>query len=134
MRTTARETLFKIIFSSQFTQVVDAGLKKSLYKADKLDGNDVAYCDEMISLITANKQTLTEEIDTRSRAFPESRIFPADRSVLLIAMAEIIYYKQVPPAVSANEAANIAAKYSSEKSASYVNGILAEIIKDNADV
>ena len=40
MRTLARETLFKIIFASQFTGGVDSGFKSALYKAQKVAGND----------------------------------------------------------------------------------------------
>ena len=66
--------------------------------------------------------------------FPESRLFPADRSVLLIALAEIFYCEDIPDAVSVNEAANIASKYSSIKSASFVSGVLAEILKEKENV
>ena len=50
-----------------------------------------------------------------------------DKSVLLVALAEIIHMADIPYAVSINEAANIASKYSSEKSASFVSGILSEV-------
>ena len=77
---------------------------------------------------------MTKIIDTHSRLFPESRLFPADRSILLLAIAEILYFNDIPSAVSANEAANIAAKYSSEKSATFVSGILSEIIRERGNV
>ena len=69
-------------------------------------------------------------IDKKSLAFPESRLFPADRSVLFIAVAEILYCDDVPDKVAASEAANIASRYSSEKSASFISGILASVIAD----
>ena len=52
----------------------------------------------------------------------------------MIALAEIMYFDGIPEAVSVNEAANIASKYSSEKSASFVSGILSEIIRDRKNV
>ena len=42
--------------------------------------------------------------------------------------------EEIPSAVSVNEAANIASKYSSAKSASFVSGILAEIIRERENV
>ena len=134
MRTIARETLFKIIFASRFTQGVDEGFKRALYKTEKLNESDVEYCNAILGIVAEHGEEFTELLDSHSKLFPESRLFPADRSVLLIALAEIFYFKDVPNAVSVNEAANIASKYSSEKSASFVSGILSEIIREKGNV
>ncbi len=134
MRTTARETLFKIIFASRFTQGVDEGFKRALYKTEKLNESDVEYCNAILGIVAEHGEEFTDLLDSHSKLFPESRLFPADRSVLLIALAEIFYFKDVPNAVSVNEAANIASKYSSEKSASFVSGILSEIIREKGNV
>lgn len=134
MRTAARETLFKLIFASQFTDTVDSGLKRALFKNDKLDENDADYCEKTEGIIKEHAEEFASIIDNHSRLFPESRLFPADRSLLLIALAEILYFDEVPDAVSVNEAANLASKYSSEKSASFVSGILADIIREKGNV
>ena len=134
MRTTARETLFKIIFASRLTQGVDEGFKRALYKTEKLNESDVEYCNAILGIVAEHGEEFTDLLDSHSKLFPESRLFPADRSVLLIALAEIFYFKDVPNAVSVNEAANIASKYSSEKSASFVSGILSEIIREKGNV
>ena len=46
---------------------------------------------------------------------------------MLVALAEILYMDDIPDKVSLNEAANIASKYSSEKSASFISGVLSAI-------
>ena len=44
MRTIARETLFKLVFSSQFgDEGIDRTLKSNLYKINKLDDSDKEY-------------------------------------------------------------------------------------------
>lgn len=130
MRTTARETLFKILFSSQFSSSVNGELKRALYKSDKLDENDIKYCNDVLQMIKENYKTVTETIDKYSYSFPQSRIYPADKSILMIAVTEILYFKDIPNKVSVNEAANIASKYSSEKSASFISGILSSVISE----
>ena len=127
MRTIARETLFKIIFSSQFGDGVDESLKNSLYRINKLDNNDKEYCNRVLSLIAEHLGEFTALLDEHSLSFPEKRIFPADRSIMLVALAEILYMDDIPDKVSLNEAANIASKYSSEKSASFISGVLSAI-------
>ena len=133
MRTAARETLFKIVFASQFDKNEQAFIN-ALYKTEKLNKDDEEYCNAILSIINDNSVEFTELLDKHSKLFPESRLFPADRSILLIALAEILKYGKVPFAVSVNEAANIASKYSSSKSASFVSGILSEIIRERKDV
>ncbi len=132
MRTKARETLFKIIFSSQFVDAVDRSFCAGMYKAGELNEDDVKYCDRVLALVGEHSKDIASVIDGKSHAFPEARIFPADRSVLMIAVAEILYMDDVPDKVAASEAAGIAARYSSEKSAAFVNGILASVIADKA--
>lgn len=127
MRTVARETLFKILFSSQFNDDIDDGFKNSLFKLDKLTIDDIDYCNNILRLINLNEQKLLKLLDEHSTLFPEKRIFPADKSILLIAMCEILYCNDIPDKVSMNEAANIASKYSSAKSASFITGILSTI-------
>lgn len=129
MRTKARETAFKILFAAQFSDNVDS-MKRAIIKQEGLNENDVAYCNGILSTVNENKDRLVQIIDEHSRLFPESGLFPADRSILLIAIAEILFLDDIPPAVSVNEAANIASKYSSEKSATFVSGILSEIIRE----
>ena len=47
---------------------------------------------------------------------------------MLIALAEIRYMDDIPPVVSVSEATAIARKYSTAKSADFVNGVLGGII------
>ncbi len=133
MRTNAREAAFKILFATQFSG--DAGdTKRAVLGQKNLNKNDVDYCNAVLSAVSENKSAIAKIIDEHSRLFPESRLFPADRSVLFIAIAEIMYFDDIPAAVSVNEAANIASKYSSEKSATFISGILSEIIRERKNV
>ena len=134
MRTLARETLFKTLFSSQFSSVVDDNLKNALYVSAKLNDADKAYCERVFKIIEERKEEFKNLINEHSYAFPESRIYPADKSILLIALAEILYMDDVPDKVAVNEAGNIASKYSSEKSASFITGILSTVIGGKENV
>ncbi len=130
MRVTARETAFKVIFASNFTGEINRDTALALYRSEKLTEDDISYADKVLDLVEEHWNEYSAIIDRLSTSFPEVRIFPADRSVMLLALAEIYGFEDIPDVVSINEAANIAAKYSSEKSASFVSGILGEAIKE----
>ena len=130
MRTKAREVVFEVTFASRFSDGIDLNLKNALCKNEKLGKDDISYVDRVISIIGEHKEEFVKIVDELSHSFPESRIYPADISILFVALAEIKYMDDIPTAVSINEAANIASKYSSEKSASFISGILSEVVKN----
>ncbi len=134
MRTIARETLFKLVYASQFNDGVDGELKTALYKANELTADDIDYCDRVLSVITEHRGELLALLDKHSISFPEKRVFPSDKSILLIGFAEILYFDDIPDKVSLNEAANIASKYSSAKSATFITGILSAVAGGKGNV
>lgn len=127
MRTIARETLFKLLYASQFNDGVDGELKISLYKANELNADDISYCDRVLSVIEEHGEEFLQLLDKHSISFPEKRIFPSDKSILMIGFAEILYLDDIPDKVTMNEAANVASKYSSAKSATFITGILSSV-------
>jgi N utilization substance protein B len=53
-----------------------------------------------------------------------------DRNVLRSAVAEFLAYPETPKAIVINEALEIARKYSSPESVTFINGVLDSIGKD----
>ena len=53
-----------------------------------------------------------------------------DIAILEVAIAEINYLPEIPFDVTVNEAVDLTKKYSTEKSPSFVNGILVSINRD----
>jgi len=52
------------------------------------------------------------------------RLTVLDRAILRLAAAEILYFDDVPPKVSINEAVEIAKKYGDDEAGKFVNGVL----------
>lgn len=134
MRTIARETLFKLLYASQFNDGIDGELKVALYKANELNSDDITYCDRVLGVIEEHSAEFLDMLDKHSLSFPEKRIFPSDKSILMIGFAEILYCDDIPDKVTMNEAANIASKYSSAKSATFITGILSTVSGGKKDV
>ena len=58
------------------------------------------------------------------------RMVKMDKDILRIAICELVYIKGAPMKVVVDESLELAKKYSTEDSASFINGILAKIIID----
>ena len=128
MRSYAREAAFKIIFSQQFNGDCDEKFQASVCKKANLSEEERAFALDLVRLVAEHRQELSAVMNERVERFAEYRIYPADRAILLLALAEINYCKEVPPVVSVNEAVGLARKFSTENSANFVNGVLAGVI------
>ena len=135
MRNAAREAALNIVFAQQFnTDCLDA-LKKRIFKQFKLEKeDDLLFAEDLIATVEEHRAELIQGIEEACHHYKENRINPTDKSILLIALAEIRYFDEIPPVVSVSEATGLAKKYSTEKSADFVNGVLSGVInqKDGA--
>ena len=78
----------------------------------------------------ATKDEIDKLIMSRVANWEFSRIAVIDRIILRISVCELLYFDDIPPKVSINEAIEIARRYSTEKSDKFVNGVLDSILDD----
>jgi N utilization substance protein B len=69
---------------------------------------------------------LTEHV----RNWELGRLALTDRLVVRMAVAEFLYFPDIPPKVTINEALELAKAFSTEKSGAFVNGVLDAILAD----
>ncbi len=76
----------------------------------------------------------TIEIDkiirTKVANWDFKRIALIDRLILRMGICELLFFKDIPPKVSMNEAIELAKLFSTEKSGQFVNGILDAVLED----
>ena len=129
MRNAAREAALNIIFAQQFNTDCMDSLKKKIYKQFALEKDeDLLFAADLVATVEERRAELIAGIEDACHHYLENRINPMDKSILLIAMAEIKYFDDIPPVVSVSEATGLARKYSTETSADFVNGVLSGVI------
>ena len=89
------------------------------------------YAVEIAEKFKANNKAVDGEIQKYSNGWDISRLVKIDKDILRIAITELLYIKDTPVKVVADEAVELAKKYSTEDSSSFVNGILAKVILEN---
>ena len=76
-----------------------------------------------------------DEIDARIVAVTEhwdlARMAVVDRNVLRLGTYELLFREDIPPKVSINEAVELAKRYSTAESGTFVNGILDRIMNQS---
>ena len=130
MRNDAREAALNIIFAQQFNSDCIDALKRKIYKQFGVLDNedDLSFASKLVETVEKYRTELIAGIEDACHHYRENRINPMDKSILLIAMAEIRYFDDIPPVVSVSEATGLARKYSTETSADFVNGVLSGVI------
>lgn len=95
-------------------------LETKLFAKDLISGT-IEHIEEIDSIIqdAAEKWTIT-------------RMASIDRNILRFSVYELLFRKDIPAAVTINEAIEIAKKYSTSESAAFINGILDKIAKEHA--
>jgi N utilization substance protein B len=58
------------------------------------------------------------------------RIAVLDRLILRMGICELLYFKEIPPKVSMNEAIELAKLFSTERSGQFINGVLDAVLND----
>lgn len=122
-----REMLFKLVYDFCLTKSKDDLLIEEMLNEDSSLNRD--YILKNLDGIISKYDEITGEIEKHANGFKLDRIFKVDLAILVIAIYEINYLDDIPQNVSINEAVNLAKIYSTEKSGSYINGILKNFVK-----
>ena len=137
-RANARELAVHLIYSQGFTGdepdvVVATRLEKEYYKLlseenevyeERPTRTQLAYIDSVVAGVANRQEMLNAEIQKLSIGWDVSRISRLARSVMQLAIFEILFVEDVPTGVAISEAVRIAKKYDGDDTGSFVNGIL----------
>ncbi len=79
--------------------------------------------------VSARREELDREIEEASEHWSVARMPIIDRTILRVGLYELRYEPETPTAVIVSEAVRIAKTYSTERSGSFVNGVLASLAR-----
>ncbi len=137
-RANARELAVHLIYGRSFTgeepnEVISTRLDKEYYSmlasendvyTDRPNSIQLAYIDTVVSGVANRSDILNKNIQKFSIGWDISRISRLARTIMQLAMFEILYIEDVPTGVAISEAVRIAKLYDGDDTGSFVNGIL----------
>ena len=127
-RRKSREQAFALLFEKSFNDCPVEELVQAATEARDLETEPFA-----LSLAMGTESRL-EEIDTRisahSHKWSRERISRVALAVLRLAVYEMLYEDATPVSVAINEAVELAKRYGGEEDASFVNGVLGGIARE----
>ncbi len=124
VRRKAREFVLQALYSLEMTGDDPQEIKKFYIEEYKLRDKLLEFFEELFDKTVENMEYIDSIIKRHIANWDFDRIAIIDKNILRMGIAEFLYFDSIPYNVTIDEAVEIAKKYSTEKSGSFVNGVL----------
>ena len=130
-RTELREHIFRMLFRIEFNSAEEMKEQEGFFFEDleEATGKDQEYILDKYRAIVEKKEEIDTLLNEVSEGWKTTRMNRVDLTIMRLAVYEIKWDEDVPTGVAINEAVELAKKYSSDDGPSFVNGILAKVVK-----
>ena len=128
-RIVAREKLFQLVFEKCFHDESEF-LYDEILEDGSIDDENKEWLSTLYGGIIEYKNDIVTGLQKYVEGYKIEDLFKVDFAILVMAYYELVYYKETPAQIVANESVELAKKFSTDKSARFVNGVVAKIIKD----
>ena len=126
-RKEAREQAFVLIFEKMFREDSAEEILEYAKEIREIETDD--YSVEVFCGVCEKTEELDEAISAHLKNWKINRISKVALAILRLAVYEIKFVESVPESVSINEAVELCKKFSVSDDASFVNGVLGNIVK-----
>ena len=127
-RRDARELVLKLLYSREITGDSWKSLKD--FYVPEAESRYYEFAADLVEQIQKGWEEIDVLIVEKAEKWDFNRIAVIDKLILRMSIAEILYFPDIPPKVTINEAIEIAKIYSTSNSSRFVNGILDAVYND----
>lgn len=103
---------------------------KQVCEGMELSADQVEYASKLVLGIAKAKALIDKSLGTRLLDYDIDRVAAVDRAILRIGAYEVLFVPGLAPAITINEAVEIAKKYSTAESGRFVNGVLGRLVRE----
>jgi N utilization substance protein B len=132
-RRRGREHVLKALYAFEQGEQSRDEIIESILEDGGLDENTLTFARNLFGTVVDNIKNTDDYIMRLATNWKLDRIAIVDKNILRIAICEIQYMPDIPMKVAINEAIEMAKKYSTFESASFVNGIMDRVLHDHEE-
>ena len=131
-RTEARDMAFKYLYQIQIQKEDNKESIDLFFENNAIyDEEAKKYIEDTVQGINENLNSINEIIEKNLKAdWKIERLSKIVLAILKLAIYEIVYAK-IPFKVAINEAVELAKKYGEDTAPTFINGMLASVVKEN---
>lgn len=133
-RSELREHIFKMLFQIEFNDEMDMQehLQYYLETLDAAKEKDKVYIRQKYEAVNSHTEEIDKLLNEASKGWKTTRMGKVDLAILRLAVYEMKWDEDVPERVAINEAVELAKRFGGENSASFVNGVLGKLAKQES--
>lgn len=124
-----RIKVMQVLYAHKMSKDPIEKVKKDLI-TDIKEQENIDFANLLIDLVLKHEKLLDEYILGKVVNWELERISVLDKLILKMGIAELLYFPDIPPKVSINEAIDIAKDFCTRNSGKFVNGILDAVHED----
>ncbi len=128
-RKEARDILFGLLFETEFKGGENPTEIYSLACQDREIPTDSYIKNTFFGVITRS-ELIDAVIGKYSKGWKADRLSKVSRTIIRIAVYEMLFIEDIHPNISISQAVEFAVKYGEDKSKQFVNGVLSGLFKD----
>ena len=131
-KSTIRELTFKLLYSLEIQKSYEEEDIELYFEDIELETDEAkSQIKDDVNNIIKNNYALIEQISNNLKSdWKLDRISKVNIALLKLAIYEMLY-KKIPYKVVINEVVELAKKYGEDTSSSFINGVLATVVKEN---
>ena len=128
-RTEARDILFGLLFETEFKSGESPEQIYALSTENReIPGDD--YIKSVFFGVISRAEIVDGVISKYSKGWRADRLSKVSRTVIRIAVYEILFIDDIHPNISISQAVELAVKYGEDRAKQFVNGVLSGLYKD----
>ena len=122
-----------MLFQIDLIGIEPAEVYAQFWEAHDAEADVRTFSQELVDGVYAARERLDARIAAVAERWRIDRMAVVDRNVLRMALYEMIRQSETPAAVVIDEAIEVARRFGSEESASFVNGVLDALRRDTVE-
>jgi len=125
-----REHIFRLLFRAEFhpPDMMPEQIKLYIEHLTEIQDGDIEYIMGKTQRILEQLTVLDENIEVITTGWKVSRMGKVDLTIIRLAFFEIKFDEDIPTGVAINEAVELAKRYGTDESPSFINGVLAKLV------
>ncbi len=130
IRRKARELVLNALYQGELNNIPPKDKFPLLCDNFEINKRAVPYGQELVDGVTEKWDELNSTINENAKNWRLSRMSVLDRNIIRLATYEILFRDDVPHRVAINEAIELAKRFCTDDSPSFINGVLDAIVKN----
>jgi N utilization substance protein B len=129
-RRRVREKVLQALYAYELSGDSTDHVIESVIVDLRKNAESYAFAKSFFLKVVESKDEVDQLIKKQVAHWEFNRLAIIDKIVLRMGICELLYFDDIPPKVSINEAIEIAREFSTDKSDKFVNGVLDAVLDD----